>query len=185
MRSFKQYYKDRNHQEFGGYLKDNFTIQAFLSDKYISNNQNMVSRFQHCFAKGIQDNILLPKYLVIVPDDDLIHYFNYDGQGLTKPYGRLINNIMHEFDKLISVQKEFLPKRSRRPNYPSIIWIEPPLHDNFVNNQEQLKFIRVLNDVAKFHEGTVVLKLKKVWDQTDSNLFSSHFGRFTPDGYKA
>ena len=43
-RSFKQYFKDRDHLKYGGgYTKDHFEVSAFLSDKFMSNNQNMLS----------------------------------------------------------------------------------------------------------------------------------------------
>ena len=107
--------------------------------------------------------------IIIVLDDDLITYFNDDSPGISISLGRMANSIMAEFDKLINTQKEFLPKRSKRPNYPAFIWIQAPLHNNFYNNSERVKFNRELINVARFHENTYVLPMKKIWDQADTS----------------
>ena len=94
----------------------------------------------------------------------------------------MIDHLMKEFHKLITIQKEFLPKRAKRANYPSIVWIEAPLHSNFCNNPERVKFNRELNNVARFHENNFVLQLKKFWDPADSSLYASEYRRYTNEG---
>ena len=42
-----------------------------------------------------------------------------------------------------------------------------------------------LNTVSQFHEGITVLKLKKIWEPTDSNLFLYESNRFTSEGINA
>ena len=155
-----------------------------MSDKYSSINQNVISRLQHCVAKAIQEEILLPKFMVFVIDNDFISSIDSDAEeGLTKPLGRLADAIMRECDCLIEIQKDYLPKKVKKPSYPQIIWIEPPLHKNFTDNQERKKFIRAINDVSKFHENIDVLKLKKVWDTENNNLYHSYYRRFMNEGF--
>ena len=185
MRSFQKHYKDRDHAEYAGYCWENFEISAFMTDRFMSNNRNMVSRLQHCFAKAISDKILLPKMVITVLDNDLIKYFGYtDGEeGLTKPLGRILDSLMKEFQSMATTQKDFLPKKAKRADYPRFIWIEAPLHKNFDNNMERRKFNCALNDVVKFHEGHYALQLKKIWDSENSNLFFPEFRRYGVEGY--
>ena len=166
----------------GGYSKDQFNITAFMTDKLLSNNANMLSRLQNCLAKAIQGEVLLPKLIVVVLDDDLINFFDYPDTGISKSLGKLIDHLMKEFNKLVAIQKEFLPKRARKPSYPSIIWIEAPLHNNFANNAERVKFNRELNNVVRFHEHSYVLKLKKIWDPSDTSLYAAEYSRYTNEG---
>ena len=122
--------------------------------------------------------------MVIVPDDDLIKLLSEFSQDVTKPLGRILNHIMTEFDRTISVFKELLPLKCLRTAYPHMLWIQAPLHDGFNNNSQRFKFNRALEDVVKFHENMSTLFLKKGWNAEDSLLYSSEVQRFTSTGYK-
>ena len=63
MWSYKQYFQDRDHSIYTGYVKDHFETVAFMSDKYMSNNQNMLARLYNCLTKAVTDEVLLPKLL--------------------------------------------------------------------------------------------------------------------------
>ena len=82
VRSFRQYFQDREQESYRGYIKKHFQTSGYMSDKYISNNPNMTGRIQNCLVKVIHDQLLLPKMIVIVLDDDIIHFINHAGQEL-------------------------------------------------------------------------------------------------------
>ena len=90
---------------------------------------------------------------------------------------------MTEHDKLISTQKEYLPMKAKKHDYPHIVWIEAPEHVNFNNNLLRSKFNRSLHTAASFHDNCHVLELKKIWDGKDRTLYLSPESRFTADGY--
>ena len=48
--------------------------------------------------KAISEQKLLPKWVVIVLDDDLLKYLNFNQYGISDALGRLINYIMMEHD---------------------------------------------------------------------------------------
>ena len=108
---------------------------------------------------------------------------NHLGSNLTKVLSNIIDAIMSDVDKLVKQQKEFLPKRAVKFGYPSIIWIEAPLHDNFSNNDDRIKFNRALNEAAQFHDDTFVLMLKKIWNPNDSSFYAAEYKRYTNEGY--
>ena len=91
---------------------------------------------------------------------------------------------MSEYDKLIASAKDHLPTKAKCDNYPQILWIEAPQHDNIptTNQLMRTKFNAALNTAASFHDIDHVLQLKKVWDPHSLNLFLKEEKRFTSDG---
>ena len=164
----------------------NYDVYGFCSNKFLSTNPSLISRLRNALVKGIQEQVLLPKFVVVVVDDDIIKSLSGEqNRNLVDIYNRLINNIMLEHGRLLQVQKEFLPKKSKRSNQPSIIWVEPPLHVNFSNNSARAKFGSALQSSARHHDNVFALKLKKGWDPEENNLYIYENCRFTSEGLVA
>ena len=152
------------------YIFETFEVYGFYTSKFLSADQNTVSRFRAMMHKAIQEQILLPKYVIIIPDDDLVSYFGCEGAGFNKNMNRLLNHIMSEHNKLILAQKDYLPNKAKRPLYPHIVWLQSPYHRYFRNNNLREEFNRCLIDVVRFHDNTITLPFKKIWDEEDSTL---------------
>ena len=179
--SFEPYFKKNNNI---GYCRENFDITGFFTNKFVSHDQNAISRLRNTFAAAIKDKVYLPKYVVIVPDDNILRYVNiakldYNSVSM----GRLLNSIMSQFTKYVDIQKEHLPKKAWKVNYPQFIWIEAPMNDSFPNNELRLKFNKCMHHISKFHQNTTVLPFKKVWDPQDQNYYASESRRFTANGF--
>ena len=181
-RSFEQYFQQRDHTEYKGYVKEYYDTLGFVSSKFLSLNQNMVSCIRNTFANVIKEKVLLPKLVILCFDDDLIKCIDYTGPGLGRCLGCLINAIMVDFDCLVQAQKEYLPRKSKKNTYPQFIWIEAPIHDNFHNNDERKIFNEAVIHAAQLHENVSVLQLKKIWDQENTRLYISESRRFTSEG---
>ena len=128
-----------------------------------------------------------PKLIVVVPDDDMIKCSGevpVDGISSTN-LGRLVKFVMTEHERNIASFKENLTIKSRRDNYPHIVWILAPMHDNFSNNAERYKFNRAVEDMCQFHSNVSCLELKKVWNPKDDGLFCKEFNRYTATGLKS
>ena len=179
-RSFDQHFMQPDEDEF--YTRENYDVFGFHTNQYMSNNPSMVSRIINQLEKAITEQVLLPKWLVIVLDDDLIKSVKYDKYGISDAYGRIINHIMVEHGRHIKSQKDYLPKKSKRPGIPGVIWIEAPNHMNFHNNDMREKFNKSMNSMAAFHDGYNVLQLKKIWEETNSNLYLDEYRRYTATG---
>ena len=180
-RSYLEHFNERDPANYDGYVKMQYSMKGFFTNKFTHHDQNAVSRLCNVIAKAIQDRTLLLKIMVIVPDDDLITYVNINNYGFTKAMTRIVDNIMKQHTKYVEIQKDFLPERSKRPLLPQIIWIQAPLHDNFHNNNDRTKFNKILAEVAQLHPNTSALALKKVWDPSDTRLYVAH-SRFTSLG---
>ena len=95
---------------------------------------------------------------------------------------RILNELMTDFRKLVTRQKEFLDKRSKKVLYPQFAWIEAPLNVNFSNNTGRKKYNDRLHAVSKFHENVTILELKKIWDPDCSRLYVAESDRYTCEG---
>ena len=162
-KTYSEHFNERKFEDYDGYTRRYYGTRGFFTNKYSHHDQNAVSRLRNTLAKAITDRVLLPKMVVIVPDNDLIKF------AQSADYNRILDNIMKQHNKYIDIQKEYLPERSLRGNmYPQLIWIEPPLHDNFHDNKQRRKFTECLQEATKFHKNTLSLSLKKIWDPQDS-----------------
>ena len=119
---------------------------------------------------------------MIVPDDDILKFSGISGFGITRSLGKILDWIQTEFDRMVEIHKDRLPNKAKKAAYPHFIWIEPPLNDNFNNNESRRKFNRALNTVTALHQNTSVLQLKKVWSEHDLQLYLQKEDRYTSSG---
>ena len=96
---------------------------------------------------------------------------------------RFLKWIMSQFARLLAFQKEYLPKKSKRNDYPSVLWIEPPEHIHFKDNRLRGHFSEALARASSYYEGNYSLPLKKAWTFDDPLLFNKEDRRFTARGY--
>ena len=55
-------------------MKERFEICGFMNKTSASLDENTISRFRNCLVGAILDQKVLPKIIVIVPDDNIIAY---------------------------------------------------------------------------------------------------------------
>ena len=177
--SFEQYARSRDNS----YMVTNFDVSGSYSSKYMSADQNTVGRMCTVMLKAMEDQVMLPKFIFIIPDDDIINYCEFGIEQFEKQMDRILNSIMSDHDKLLRAHKEYLPIKSRRSTHPQIIWIEPPQNCQFSNNEERSLFTKCLGNIAKLHSNTTSLALKKIWDMENRNLFVQDYNRYTAEGY--
>ena len=174
---------DKPNPQF--YMKETFDATPFIADSKDSGDYNTASRIRNLLADAISDKLLLPKFIVMVLDDDIIEYFNYDGKGTTEQLGRIINWIMSEHEDIIKGYKAELPARALKANYPQLIWIEAPYHKNFKNNESREIFNKIVSKTTHKCDFTTTLQLKKIWNEENRGLYLRDEDRYTSDGYTA
>ena len=189
-RLFEQYFKARKSIDYNGYVMANFDTVGFFTN-FFNDNPSMVSRMANLMNSVIECKynsklMSLPKLIVIVPDNDIIKLLSEKDcfSSLSKPFSRILNYIMTEHERAIASYKDYLPAKCIQ-DYPYILWIQAPFHDNFTDNSLRYKFNKCLTEAVNFHLNMSTLELKKVWDSKDSNLFIKENQRFTCDGYRS
>ena len=128
------------------YIKNNFEVYPYLSNSLQCGN--ILARLCNGFVRAIHDRIKLPKYLVITIDADIINSAQIIDYSISKIYGERINWLALEIFRLIQLHLDRLPRKAKKSNYPSIIWINPPIHKNFGdNNVLRKKFASSLDNI--------------------------------------
>ena len=179
---------EKHFKPLDGYVKSHFDISGWSNNSF-SNNPSMISRLANLMKAATSSQQKgqklkpLPKLIVVVADDNIIETLSTaPKEDMTKALGMLVNFVMTEHERGISSFKESLTAKSRREEYPHIMWVLPPSHDKFKNNSERYKFGKAVEDACKFHTNISALELKKVWEPKDPSLIEKE--RFTSIGYK-
>ena len=148
-------------------------------------DKNLLSRIRNAFVSAMKDKVLLPKLVVIVLDEDLLTYAITENINIQEDvYQKLVYWLMKQIDTAIDIQKDYLPAKSKKFDYPHIVWIQPTVHKNFNNNELRIKFGKAMVSAGRVFDNMSVLQLKKIWDPEDSNLYVKEAARYTTAGLK-
>ena len=185
--AFKSYAEHYfHHEDYVGYVRDTYETNGFITDHRASLHlNNVVACVRNLLIKATREkNPRLSKLIVIVLDDDLIRFTSAKHTANSFTFGWIIHWLMTEFDRMMKSFKEKLPNKAKKAGFPHWLWIEPPLHKSFQDNDLRRKFGQCLQNMGKLHTDTLVLVLKKIWDPGDSSLFLCSEQRFAAQGYQ-
>ena len=127
----------------------------------------------------INEAVQMPKYILIILEDDIIRETNFADCGIVQFYERLLHWLISEVRKLIDTIKDLLPAKSKERKFPKIIWVSPSLHNNYKNNGLRRKFCKVLENLVKYNENMECKRLGEKWDQKDTGIYLEPEQRFT------
>ena len=139
-----------------------YEVKYFTTNK-LDLNPSVIGRMRNRLAKAMMDEILLPKLIVFIIDDDWITDVEFKGFGVSEIYGKMIHWLVTESNKLVEIHKENLPEKAIRETFPSFLWMAPPQNARFTNNALRGKFTKSLKTLLDLQERHMMLKLKKVW----------------------
>ena len=162
----------------------NFDMRTCFTNKYTSLNGNMISRLRNSLANAIEAQPLLPRMVVIVLDDDIMTEFPFSKKAKPKHIAGILHWLMVEYDRLVTGHKENLQQKSKKLGYPSFMFIEAPYHENFHNNERREIFNEGLRTAGNLHDRVAVLELKKIWDNSNSNLYMKNERRYSAEGLR-
>ena len=170
------------NSETGTHCGDNFEIKTYHNNEFNSNIRDYMARLCNTLGNALSAATKLPKAIVIIMDDDLIHDANINNFGMSIVYGRIVHYLMCEFNKLVSTKKDKMPMKAVHPNYPHLLWINPLPHDLFGNNNQWYKLSKALDNTVVLYKNMWSLKLKKIWNAVDTSLYVKDANRFTATG---
>ena len=129
-RSYCNHFKKHYPMDHKHFIKENFDFQLFCGSHYTNSNSNMISRIQNSFAAALNSNHktegLLPKYFLIVLDDDLITYLDCKkSDGVATLFGTWIEWLVKYFNEMIAEHIQQLPKKGRKIT-PFLYWVTAP-----------------------------------------------------------
>ena len=145
--TFRRYFKKNTERDW--FTKSNFDVSVYCSSKHSDSNTNMLSRITNSFACGLNKDFQLPKYVVLLVDDDLIQYLGVVGKGATRCYGEWLEYIVQTMLEMTKIRIASLPKKAVKFGYPQIYCVVPPRHCSFIDNKAQTRVINALEAVCK------------------------------------
>ena len=166
-RSFKKIEGER-------FTKENFDIQPFCSSKHNDANTNMLSRLISSLAHGLNERFKLPKFIVIVMDDDLLRYLQYAAVGATGMLGEWIEWLTSQTVELCRLRTVSLPRKAVKIGYPQIYWATPPHHKNFLDNFGRTKITNAIESVCRTFDNVRMIRMKEIWSYDDVDLVDKY-----------
>ena len=179
--TFRNHFKRYTPQEEPQYIKENYEYLAHCNSQFSSSQTNILARLQSSLAAGItatnKRHGMLPKYILVILDDDLIQYLQFHGEdGVATLLGTWVQWLSKEFNSLIDQRMGQLPAKSKKV-IPYFYWVNVPTHSFFTKeaNQLRIKFNLSLDSVLRPVNNMRVIKIKD-WDTKDSHLvINDHF----------
>ena len=171
--TFCNYFK-RSPVQF--FIKDHYEFPAFCSSRGSSSMANMLARLQNSFAAGLnqtKEEAMLPRYIIIVLDDDLITFLDYSKEGATTLLGTWLEWLAKQFKDLLDQRIAQLPAKCKKSSLlPFFYWVAAPTHSYMSKERNNLhiKFNLALDSVLKLYDSMRIIRLKEHWDTKDSNL---------------
>ena len=152
------------------FINKNFEVKPYCGSRFASNNTNILSRIENSFARALMENKKLPKYVVVVLDNDLIEYLEYKEFGISGMYEHWLEYLAKNISKMIEDRKAALPLSAIRYEYPLVYWMALPHHKMFEDNAPRHKFNQTLESLMKVYSNMRVAKIKEVWNYENNHL---------------
>ena len=186
-RSFTEHFKRyRNANKEGHFTMIQFEVIDYATTRYSSSLREVIPRIINLTGKAIEDNKLLPLAIVFVLDMDVIKQLNLPNKPEYEELKMLMEHMLQKIHRLCMGYKENLPEKCTRQFSPQFIWIIPPTHKYFNDNDLRELFGEVLDDIIEDnteYKYMCCLRLKKKWDEENGSFYLRNERRFTPEGY--
>ena len=172
--SFAQYFQDAvNPCGKVGYLWAHYDVSGFCSTTVKGSLENMAAILRSELVKAINGQVLLPKAIIVVFDDNLMDDINFYKPGFSVVIGRIVEWLFNQYHRIIPAHKEILPSKSRKFKFPTVLWVCIPLHNIYGHyNDFKQKFNRALSTTASLFCKMDTLSLDRDWDESNLSYFA-------------
>ena len=167
------------------FMKNAFETSIHASSATDTPNRNVISRITNNIIRAINTKREIPKWIVIIPEADLLNCVNYTQFGVSAAYGMVLEFIMASTEKALQQFFGTLPQKANKYHWPYILWIEPTLHMSYTDNELRIKFLKSLHTVSLMHDRVIVLPLRQMWSDNSPNMVDTRFNRLFPQGLTA
>ena len=159
-----------------------FDIDIAAGDIFSDVNQ-VTCRITNAYVQKLNNCINMPKIVLVVLENDIINEVELKSFGVSEYYGRHIEEIINECNKITLEFANILPFQAKRDGWPKFIWVSPTQH-NYTPLQKVMrgKFTEVLENIAQHHRNVWPVKLRQIWDENNNSLFSHANNKFTNEG---
>ena len=183
--SYTSYFKQVKLPETNGwYCQTQYELHDFTTTRYSSAVRNILARLKSILVLAIMERKVFPKAIIVVPDDDIIKQSKIPKHEIREgEYKNVLKYLMEEFHRITAGYLDKLPTKAKEEFFRHIIWIAPPQHKYFSNNYEREQFTAAMEATVELYPNMAVLRLKKVWEENEGNLYMREQRRYTQAGY--
>ena len=158
---------------------------SIIAGSTASQNGSVIGRICNSLTTSFNNKQYLPKWIVIIVENDVINGLPYHQSGCSEIYGQIIEYMMSKFTSTVATIQRNYPPKAMKFTWPHFLWIEPSINTNHQDTTLRMKFIRSLHAVSMSHNNMLVLPLKQGWDTNNPEYFLWHQQRITPKGLRA
>ena len=168
------------------HMKDCYSTMRFkphivAGDKHSSINPYFTSRLHNALVQGLEKCSTIPKMVIVVLEDDLIHHIG-EVRESQEYYKHYIEAIYQDFAETCKKLHTMMPTSSKRENWPKIIMIEASIHRYYKNIQSRKDFNEEAQIAAKKFQNIWSVALKQIWNEHNLNLYRFDEQKFTGEG---
>ena len=147
-------------------------------------NPSTISRVCNAFIDTYNDRGILPKWVILIIEGDIINSLPATRFGMSEAYGTVLDFIMRSFDAAVQNVHQRYPLKTKKYKWPYFLWIEPSLNINHQDDSMRSKFIKSLHIVTQMHDNTITLPIRQGggWNENDNQLVNWHKQQFTVKG---
>ena len=160
-------------------------LKAVFDKKLLNNTteNNRLVRITNSLIKAMKDEAAVPKILVVVLEDDIIRYVNFNDYRVTTLFGRVIEFLSTTVRQVIDQFKEqYLPTRAKKEQYPMIIWITPTIHMHYRNNNLCRKFANEMESQVPTNHHAFCSDV--LWNSQSPAVVNDMTGKMIPAGIR-
>ena len=175
-RTYRTHFKKQNPTGADAFfIKENYEFAGFCNSHFHGSQTNILARLQNTMVAAINSskNGMLPKYFIIVLDEDLVSFLDCNTQieGITTILGTWIQWLAKEFTSSVNQRMVKLPIKCKKFE-PFFYWVAAPIHSFFTqeSNQQRIKFNLALDSVVRTFPNMRIIRMKSFWDSKDSKL---------------
>ena len=121
------------------YLANAYDIEVFTS-KSLDAMRSSLGHLRNILGTALKEHCLLPKYIIVVLEDDIMRCVNFPRPGISEIFGQCLKWLADEYHDMITTRKNVLPPKSHKYLYPQMFWVALPQHHNFNDNTLRYKF---------------------------------------------
>ena len=136
----------------------------------------------------IGQNKRMPRFIIVIPDRDILRYINYLGFGISHLIGTCLESIIRKINNHIESRKDNLRKKkpgALRANEPKVIWTKtftrPNMSGSLFSAVE--KFNKILEEIMATHKNHLILDVNKKMEHASNFNRGSYLNNLGKDNF--
>ena len=153
------------------YVSMKYQTLIFSNSANASHMRSTLGRLRNLLVSVLNEYDRLPKYILLVIENDLFCCIKFEDTGVSELYSRIVHWLADEYHSIIAKHKSDLPVKAKKTNYPQLFWVALPYHQNFNQTGIQChKFNQGMETMTSLHEEMHLLQIRRIWSNVDTSV---------------